>query len=93
MLAIGRAMMSKPQLLMFDEPSLGLAPILVERVAEVINQLHQRGTTILLVEQNAELALKLANRAYVMETGRVALEGPSDSLLRNEHVRKAYLGA
>lgn len=93
MLAIGRAMMSKPKLLMFDEPSLGLAPIMVERVADVINELHARGTTILLVEQNAEVALKLANRAYVLETGRIALEGPSDSLLRNEYVRKAYLGA
>ena len=93
MLAIGRAMMSKPKLLMFDEPSLGLAPILVDRVADVISELHKRGTTILLVEQNAGVALKLANRAYVMETGKVALEGPSDSLLRNEYVRKAYLGA
>jgi branched-chain amino acid transport system ATP-binding protein len=93
MLAIGRAMMSKPKLLMFDEPSLGLAPILVDRVADVISELHKRGTTILLVEQNADLALKLANRAYVMETGKVMLDGPSDSLLRNEHVRKAYLGA
>jgi branched-chain amino acid transport system ATP-binding protein len=93
MLAIGRAMMSKPKLLMFDEPSLGLAPILVDRVTDVISELHKRGTTILLVEQNAGVALKLANRAYVMETGKVALEGPSDSLLRNEYVRKAYLGA
>lgn len=93
MLAIGRAMMSKPKLLMFDEPSLGLAPIMVERVADVINELHTRGTTILLVEQNAEVALKLANRAYVLETGKVSLEGPSVSLLRNEHIRKAYLGA
>ena len=93
MLAIGRAMMSKPKLLMFDEPSLGLAPLLVGRVAEVINELHRLGTTILLVEQNAELALKMANRGYVLETGHVTLEGPCDGLLTNQYVRKAYLGA
>lgn len=92
MLAIGRALMLRPRLLMFDEPSLGLAPILVEKMAEVINLLHNRGTTILLVEQNAEMALRLADRAYVLETGRVVLEGSSQSVLNDEHVRSAYLG-
>jgi branched-chain amino acid transport system ATP-binding protein len=92
MLAIGRAMMSRPRMIMFDEPSLGLAPLLVDKMADVISLLHQRGTTILLVEQNAEMALHLANRAYVLETGKVVLEGDSKSVLRNEHVRSAYLG-
>ncbi|PKO04306.1 MAG: ABC transporter ATP-binding protein [Chloroflexi bacterium HGW-Chloroflexi-3] len=93
MLAIGRSMMSSPRLLMFDEPSLGLAPILVERVADAIKELHKRGTTILLVEQNAEMALTMTNRAYVLETGNIALEGQSKDLLKNEHVRMAYLGS
>ncbi len=92
MLAIGRAMMSRPRLIMFDEPSLGLAPLLVDKMADVISLLHSRGTTILLVEQNAEMALHLADRAYVLETGKVVLEGDSKSVLRNEHVRSAYLG-
>lgn len=92
MLAIGRAMMSRPRMIMFDEPSLGLAPLLVDKMADVISLLHQRGTTILLVEQNAEMALHLANRAYVLETGKVVLEGDSKSVMRNEHVRSAYLG-
>ncbi|MCZ7554353.1 MAG: ABC transporter ATP-binding protein [Anaerolineae bacterium UTCFX2] len=92
MLAIGRAMMSRPRLMMFDEPSLGLAPLLVDRMAEVISLLHERGTTILLVEQNAEMALSLADRVYVLETGKVVLEGPSQDVLHNEHVRSAYLG-
>lgn len=93
MLAIGRALMLRPRLLMFDEPSLGLAPVLVDKVADVIKQLHDQGTTILLVEQNAEMALSLANRAYVLETGRVVLEGPSKEVMQNDHVRRAYLGA
>lgn len=92
MLAIGRALLAQPRLLMFDEPSLGLAPILVEQIADIIRELHESGTTILLNEQNAEMALHLADRGYVLETGRVVLEGDSRTLLREEHVRKAYLG-
>ncbi len=92
MLAIGRALLARPRLLMFDEPSLGLAPILVEQIAHIIRELHESGTTILLNEQNAEMALHLADRGYVLETGRVVLEGDSRTLLREEHVRKAYLG-
>lgn len=92
MLAIGRALLAQPQLLMLDEPSLGLAPILVEQIAEIIRELHESGTTVLLNEQNAEMALHLADRGYVLETGRVVLEGDSRTLLREEHVRKAYLG-
>ena len=92
MLAIARAVLAQPRLLMLDEPSLGLAPILVEQVAEIIRELHASGTTILLNEQNAEMALRLADRTYVLETGRVTLEGASEDLLQNEHVRKSYLG-
>jgi branched-chain amino acid transport system ATP-binding protein len=93
MLAIGRAMMLRPRMLMFDEPSLGLAPVLVDKMADVIKLLHEKGTTILLVEQNAEMALGLADRAYVLETGRVVQEGHAGDLLANEHVKRAYLGA
>ncbi|NPV74866.1 MAG: ABC transporter ATP-binding protein [Anaerolineae bacterium] len=92
MLAIGRALMLQPLLIMFDEPSLGLAPIMVEKVVEVIAELNRRGTTILLVEQNADMALRLSKRAYVLETGRIGIEGLSKDLLQNEHVQKAYLG-
>ena len=92
MLAIARAVLARPRLLMLDEPSLGLAPILVEQIADIIRELHASGTTILLNEQNAEMALRLADRTYVLETGRVVLEGPSADLLQNEHVQKAYLG-
>lgn len=92
MLAIGRALLAQPKLLMLDEPSLGLAPILVEQIAEIIRELHESGTTVLLNEQNAEMALHLADRGYVLETGRVVLEGDSRTLLREEHVRNAYLG-
>ena len=92
MLAIARAVLAQPRLLMLDEPSLGLAPILVEQVADIIRELHASGTTILLNEQNAEMALRLADRTYVLETGRVTLEGTSEDLLQNEHVQKAYLG-
>lgn len=91
MLAIGRALMSNPEILLMDEPSLGLAPIIVEKVAEIIKKIHEEGNTILLVEQNAYLALKLADRAYVLETGKIVLEGPAGELIDNEHVRKAYL--
>ena len=92
MLAIARAVLARPRLLMLDEPSLGLAPILVEQIADIIRDLHASGTTILLNEQNAEMALRLADRTYVLETGRVTLEGASEDLLQNEHVQKAYLG-
>jgi branched-chain amino acid transport system ATP-binding protein len=93
MLAIGRALMSRPRLLLLDEPSLGLAPILMEVIFEMLEQINAQGTTILLVEQNARMALELAQRAYVMETGRVTLSGTGRELAENEEVRKAYLGA
>ena len=92
MLAIGRALMAKPKMLLMDEPSMGLAPIIVEEIAHIIKQINAQGMTIVLVEQNAELALKLANYAYVLETGDLALEGPAGELHDNEHVRAAYLG-
>jgi branched-chain amino acid transport system ATP-binding protein len=92
MLAIARALMSRPKLLLMDEPSLGLAPKIVEQVAEIIVDINCRGTSILLVEQNAVMALNLANRAYVLETGRVIMHGQGKELLENEHVRQAYLG-
>ena len=92
MLAMGRALMSDPKLLMLDEPSMGLAPILVEQVFDIITELHKAGTTILLVEQNAEMALSIADRAYVMETGRITLSGTGKELAASEEVQKAYLG-
>ena len=92
MLAMGRALMSRPKLLMLDEPSMGLAPILVEQIFEIIQNLHKAGTTILLVEQNAQAALSVADRGYVLETGRVTLTGPGQELLADEAVKKAYLG-
>ena len=92
MLAMGRALMSSPKLLMLDEPSMGLAPILVEQVFDIISELHKAGTTILLVEQNAEMALSIADRAYVMETGRITLSGTGEELAASEEVQKAYLG-
>jgi branched-chain amino acid transport system ATP-binding protein len=92
MLAIGRALMSRPQLLLLDEPSLGLAPILVSIIFETIRQLKREGATILLVEQNARLALDIADRAYVMETGRVTLQGPATELKHNPQVEHTYLG-
>ena len=93
MLAMGRALMSKPRLLMLDEPSMGLAPILVEQIFEIIRDMNAAGTTILLVEQNAQMALSVANRAYVMETGRITMEGDADDLMHDDNVRKAYLGS
>ena len=93
MLAMARALMSKPKLMMLDEPSMGLAPILVEQIFGIIKELHQAGTTILLVEQNAQMALQVADRAYVMETGNITLQGPAEELLHNEAVQKAYLGS
>lgn len=92
MLAIGRALMSQPKLLLLDEPSMGLAPLMVEKIFEVIRQVAQNGVTILLVEQNARLALAMCNRGYVMESGLVTLEANSESLLDNPLVRQAYLG-
>ncbi len=92
MLAIGRALMSKPRLLMLDEPSMGLSPIMIQLIFETIAELKEAGTTILLVEQNASAALALADMGYVLETGRVVLSGPGKELLNDENVRKAYLG-
>ena len=92
MLAMGRALMSKPKLLMLDEPSMGLAPILVEQIFEIIQNLHKTGTTILLVEQNAQMALSVADRGYVLETGRIVNTGRGVDLLEDESVKKAYLG-
>ncbi|MDI9520297.1 MAG: ABC transporter ATP-binding protein [Bacillota bacterium] len=92
MLAMGRALMSKPKLLMMDEPSMGLSPILVQEIFEIIKKVNKEGTTILLVEQNAQMALSLAQRAYVLETGRVIKTGLGAELLQDEDVRKAYLG-
>ncbi|HWD16346.1 MAG TPA: ABC transporter ATP-binding protein [Casimicrobiaceae bacterium] len=92
MLAIGRALMSRPSLVLFDEPSLGLAPIMVETIGTMIAGIRERGTTVLLVEQNASLALRLADRAYVLETGRITLTGPAAALIENPDVHRAYLG-
>jgi branched-chain amino acid transport system ATP-binding protein len=92
MLAIGRAMMSRPKLLMLDEPSMGLSPIMMQRIFSVIDELQQAGTTILLVEQNAQAALSLADYGYVIETGHIVLDGRGEDLLHDENVRKAYLG-
>lgn len=92
MLAMGRAMMSHPKLLMLDEPSMGLAPILVDEIFKIIDDLHKAGTTILLVEQNAQMALSIADRAYVLESGKITLSGTGEELIKSEKVRKAYLG-
>ncbi|WP_166268824.1 ABC transporter ATP-binding protein [Marinobacter caseinilyticus] len=93
MVAIGRAMMSRPRLLMLDEPSLGLAPLIVRQMFETIKQINRLGTTVLLAEQNAFAALKIASRAYVMENGRLVMEGDRETMLGNERIRKAYIGA
>ena len=92
MLAMGRALMSKPKLLMLDEPSMGLAPILVEQIFDIIKELHRAGTTILLVEQNAQMALSIADRAYVLGTGRISISGDAADVLADDRVRAAYLG-
>ena len=92
MLAMGRALMSKPKLMMLDEPSMGLAPILVQEIFDIIKELNEQGTTILLVEQNASMALSIAGRAYVLETGRVSMSGDANDLLHDKRVREAYLG-
>ena len=92
MLAIGRGLMSRPKLLMLDEPSWGIAPILVDRIFEVVGEIRRNGVTVLLVEQDVEAALDVCDRAYVVQTGRIALEGPGRDLLDSEVVRKAFLG-
>lgn len=92
MLAMGRALMSKPELLLLDEPSMGLAPILVKQIFEIIQNINSQGTTILLVEQNARMALSVASRAYVIETGKIVLAGNAKELMESEEIRKAYLG-
>jgi branched-chain amino acid transport system ATP-binding protein len=92
MLAIARALMARPRLVLFDEPSLGLAPTIVETTFGIIADIRRRGTTVLMVEQNAYAALRMADRAYVMETGRIVLEGAARDLLEDDHVRRAYLG-
>ena len=92
MLAIARALMSAPKIIMFDEPSLGLAPILVDQIGKIIQEIHASGMTVLLVEQNAFLALTLSETCYVLETGEVSVSGPSKDLLQNEDVKRAYLG-
>lgn len=92
MLAMARALMARPKVLMLDEPSMGLAPLMVEKIFEIIAQIHQQGMTILMVEQNAQKALQIARRAYVLETGKIVLEGAAGDLLHNPQVRHAYLG-
>jgi branched-chain amino acid transport system ATP-binding protein len=92
MLAMGRAMMSNPDLLMLDEPSMGLSPLLVDQVSDIIKRFHERGTTILLVEQNANKSLAISDRAYVLENGRIVLSGTGAELLASEEIKKAYLG-
>lgn len=92
MLAMGRALMSKPKLLMLDEPSMGLAPILVQQIFDIIKELHAAGTTILLVEQNAEMALEVADRAYVLESGKIKISGTGEELAKSDEIKKAYLG-
>ena len=92
MLAVGRALMSKPKIIMMDEPSLGLAPIIVQGIFDIIQQINKEGTTVLLIEQNANMALKVADYGYVMETGRISLAGTGAELLANEQVKELYLG-
>lgn len=93
MLAMARALMSRPEIILMDEPSMGLAPILVQEIFEIIKEINADGTTVLLVEQNANRALQIAHRAYVLETGEIVLSGEGKDLLSNEQVKKAYLGA
>jgi branched-chain amino acid transport system ATP-binding protein len=92
MLAIGRALMTRPKLLLLDEPSMGLAPLLVREIFNIITEINREGTTVLLVEQNAHMALGISNRAYVLETGRFVLQGKAGELAKSDEVRKAYLG-
>lgn len=92
MLAIGRALMSRPKVLLLDEPSMGLAPMVVKQIFDTIVEINKSGTTILLVEQNANMALSIANRAYVLETGKIVIKGNANEMLNNESIRAAYLG-
>jgi len=92
MLALGRALMARPKVLLLDEPSMGLSPIMVDKIFEVVEAIHKQGTTVLLVEQNASRALGIADRGYVMESGEVTMDGPADALLNDPKVRAAYLG-
>lgn len=92
MLAMGRALMTKPKIVLMDEPSMGLAPILVKEIFDIIKRVNEQGTTVLLVEQNANMALSIADRAYVLETGQIVSEGNAEKLLNNDDIRKAYLG-
>lgn len=92
MLAMGRALMSHPKILLLDEPSMGLSPILVNEIFDIIDSVNKAGTTVLLVEQNAKKALNIANRAYVLETGKIVKEGPAHDLMNDDSIRKAYLG-
>jgi len=92
MLAMGRALMSKPRLLLLDEPSMGLAPIFIKEIFSIIQEIKQQGTTVLLIKQNAKMALSIADRGYVLETGKIVLEGTGEELLASDEVRKAYLG-
>jgi len=92
MLAMGRALMIRPKMMMFDEPSMGLAPILVQQIMDIIVELNRSGTTVLLVEQNARMALKISHRSYVIESGRIVLADTAENLLNNDSVKRAYLG-
>jgi branched-chain amino acid transport system ATP-binding protein len=92
MLAIGRALMSNPKMLLLDEPSMGLSPLLVEEIFQIIQDVNKSGVTVLLVEQNAKMAMQIANRVYVMETGTIMMSGNSEEMRNNEQVRRAYLG-
>ena len=92
MLAVGRALMSAPSILLMDEPSMGLSPILVEQIFDIIKEVHEQGITVLLVEQNARMALSISDRAYVLEVGRISMSGQAKDLLQDDRVRKAYLG-
>ena len=93
MLAVGRALMSKPKIIMMDEPSLGLAPIIVQGIFDIIKEINKQGVTVLLIEQNANMALKIAHSAYVMETGAITLRGTGEELAKNDEIKAAYLGA
>lgn len=92
MLAVGRALMSNPKIILMDEPSMGLSPLLVKEIFHIIQEVHKQGITVLLVEQNAKMALSIADRAYVLETGHISMSGDAAELLNDEKVKKAYLG-
>ena len=92
MLAVARSLMSRPKIMMLDEPSLGLAPIIVKNIFDIIKEINSEGVTILLIEQNANMALRIADKAYVLETGRIAMEGTGEELLNNPKIKEAYLG-